>query len=99
MSEQNSHKLYHLPASEHVNCTVCGLKDLCIPCGLSEDALAELDSATKYKHKLERDESIFRAGDVATSIFAVRSGSFKTTMSNSDGAEQVTGFYLPGELV
>jgi CRP/FNR family transcriptional regulator len=99
MSDQLTNKIYHLPTNEQVSCTACGLKDLCIPCGLTEDALKELDSATKYKHKFERDDSIFRAGEVATSIFAVRSGSFKTTMSNSDGAEQVTGFYLPGELV
>ena len=44
-------------------------------------------------------EHIYRTGDGFTSIFAVRSGSIKTYLLDDDGVEQVTGFYLPGEIL
>jgi len=82
-----------------VECTSCGLANLCIPHGLTSDELNNLDSIVKNKKKLDRDEALFHAGDKITPIFAVRSGSFKTSITSKEGAEQITGFYLPGEIV
>ena len=38
-------------------------------------------------------------GEPLKSVFAVRSGSFKTYLTNPDGTEQIIGFSLPGELL
>jgi CRP/FNR family transcriptional regulator len=82
-----------------VSCGSCSLSELCLPRGLSATELDELDNVVHHKRKLERGSYLFRAGAELKAIYAVRSGSLKTTLSTSDGAEQVTGFHLPGELL
>ena len=41
---------------------------------------------------------MYFSGDPFTSVYAVRSGSIKCFCIDSDGREQVTGFYFPGEV-
>ena len=53
----------------------------------------------KRSRPIHAGEHIYRTGDGFTSIFAVRSGSIKTYLLDDDGVEQVTGFYLPGEIL
>ncbi len=85
--------------SKRVECATCGLSNLCIPHGLTPEELNNLDSIVKTKRKMERDEILYHAGEADTPIFAVSSGSFKTSITSEDGAEQITGFFLPGEIV
>ena len=85
--------------AKKVECAVCGLSNLCIPHGLTVEELENLDSIVKTKRRLERDDILYHAGAEVTPIYAVSSGSFKTSITNQDGAEQITGFYLPGEIV
>lgn len=87
------------PRTKKVECSVCGLADLCIPQGLSNEELANLDTMIKTKKRLERDDTLYHAGDAGAPIYAVSSGSFKTAIISADGTEQITGFFLPGELV
>ncbi|TNF96024.1 MAG: fumarate/nitrate reduction transcriptional regulator Fnr [Gammaproteobacteria bacterium] len=99
MFGQYASKVFAGPAVQGESCSICGLAGICIPRGLSQRELEALDSITKYKHELKKDDFLFHAGNIATSIYTVRSGSFKTTINNRDGSEQVTGFFLPGELI
>ena len=41
----------------------------------------------------------FRSGDAFQSLYAVRTGFFKTCVSSEDGRDQVTGFQMAGELL
>lgn len=82
-----------------VSCGSCSLSELCLPKGLTSEELKELDVIVRHTRKVDRGEYLYRSGEPLKSIYAVRSGSFKTTISNKDGAEQVTGFQLPGELM
>ncbi|MEM7209234.1 MAG: fumarate/nitrate reduction transcriptional regulator Fnr [Pseudomonadota bacterium] len=82
-----------------VSCSSCSLSELCLPRGLSSAELNELDNSIEHKYKCERDAHLFRSGDPLRAIYAVRSGSFKATVLTGEGAEQVVGFYLPGELL
>lgn len=86
-------------ADVKVSCSSCSLSELCLPRGLSESELTELDSAIEHKYQCDRDAYLFRSGDPLHAIYAVRSGSFKATASTVEGVEQVVGFYLPGELL
>jgi len=86
-------------SGKKVECAACGLAELCIPHGLTSDELDNLDTIVKTKRRLERDEILFHAGDKDNPIFAVSSGSMKTSVTNEEGSEQITGFYLPGEIV
>jgi CRP/FNR family transcriptional regulator len=59
----------------------------------------KVDNIIKRSRPIQAGEHIYRTGDGFTSIFAVRSGSIKTYLLDDDGVEQVTGFYLPGEIL
>jgi CRP/FNR family transcriptional regulator len=59
----------------------------------------QFDELIQHKRPVKRGGYIFRAGTPMRSLFAVRAGSFKTTVLHDDGREQVTGFYMAGELM
>lgn len=48
---------------------------------------------------MRKGEHLFHAGQEFHSVYAVRSGTIKTYSSTEEGEEQVTGFYLPGEIL
>ncbi|HVL00486.1 MAG TPA: fumarate/nitrate reduction transcriptional regulator Fnr [Dongiaceae bacterium] len=83
----------------NVSCTDCSLNPICLPVAVKEKELDELDSIIKRSRPMKKGEHLFRAGDPFQSIFAVRSGTIKTYSVTEDGEEQVTGFYLPGEVL
>lgn len=82
-----------------VACGDCDLYSLCLPVGVDRSELEEVDRIIKRRRPIQRGEQLFATGSPFHSIFAVRSGSIKTFTFTEDGREQVTGFFLPGELV
>lgn len=52
----------------------------------------------KERH-LARGDYLFHASGTFESLFAVRSGMLKVSVLTEDGREQITGFFLPGDLV
>lgn len=80
-------------------CRGCSLRQLCLPVGVSLEDLQRLEAIVKRSRALPRGKHVFRLGDRFRAVFAVRSGSIKTYTVTESGAEQVTGFHLPGELI
>ena len=85
--------------SLNVSCSDCSLNPICLPVAVKEQQLNELDDIIKRSKPLKKGEHLFRASDGFESIYAVRSGTIKTYTVSEDGEEQVTGFYLPGEVL
>jgi CRP/FNR family transcriptional regulator len=82
-----------------VSCAACRLADLCLPYGLHENEVEQLATIVKNKRPLRANEYLYSQGDPGLSLYAVKSGSFRSFITNSDGVEQTIGFYLPGELM
>ncbi len=80
-------------------CSNCNLHELCLPFGLSHQELEKLDQLVSSGRRVKRGEHLYRANDPFDSIYAVRSGFFKTDVLLEDGREQVTGFQMAGELL
>ncbi len=80
-----------------VACSSCNLRELCLPVGMSKPQLEQLDSLVATRRSVKRGEALFRAGDAFQSLYAVRTGFFKTCVASEDGREQVTGFQMAGE--
>lgn len=80
-------------------CSRCSLSEICLCSGLGEKELARLDQLLQYRKKVRSAEHLFRAGDTLHSLFAIRSGFFKTYLLYADGRQQVTGFQMCGEIV
>jgi len=82
-----------------VACSSCNLRELCLPVGMSNDQLDQLDTMVATRRSVARGDTLFRAGDDFQSLYAVRTGFFKTCVSSEDGRDQVTGFQMAGELL
>jgi CRP/FNR family transcriptional regulator, anaerobic regulatory protein len=82
-----------------VACSNCNLRELCLPVGFSERELDRLDSMVATRRTVHRGDLLFRSGDAFESLYAVRTGFFKTRVSSEDGRDQVTGFQMAGELL
>ena len=82
-----------------VACSDCNLRELCLPVGFSGPELERLDSLVATRRTLRRGELLFHSGDTFESLYAVRTGFFKTRLSSADGRDQVTGFQMAGELL
>jgi CRP/FNR family transcriptional regulator len=82
-----------------VSCCDCSLTDLCLPRGMNDAELAELDKIVRHLPPLQPGQHLYHPGDASRSLFAVRSGALKNYCITESGDEQVLGFTLPGELV
>jgi CRP/FNR family transcriptional regulator len=82
-----------------VACSNCNLRELCMPMGLSQEELNRVDELVASRRKIKRGTPLFRAGDKFTSLYAIRTGFFKTCIVAEDGRDQVTGFQMAGEVI
>jgi CRP/FNR family transcriptional regulator len=82
-----------------VSCTSCNLRELCLPAGLCIDDLERVENIVYARRRIKRGEALFNAGAPFNAVYAIRSGFFKTSVVDREGREQVTGFFMGGELV
>jgi len=52
-----------------------------------------------HRNPVRKGESLYRTGDPFKSLYAIRSGFFKTNILHEDGRSQVTGFQMSGEIL
>lgn len=82
-----------------VSCAQCTVLELCLPLGLSAEEAKLLDRLIVQRFKVKKGAALYHSGDPLRSLYAVRVGSFKTSVLSIDGREQVTGFQMPGETL
>ena len=82
-----------------VACSNCNLRELCMPMGLSDHDLNRLDELVTVRRKIKRGSTLFSNGEKFTSLYAIRTGFFKTCLASEDGRDQVTGFQMAGEII
>ena len=70
-----------------------------MPLGLSNTELERLDDVVANRRKVKRGALLFRNGEKFQSLFAIRTGFFKTCIASEDGRDQVTGFQMAGEII
>jgi CRP/FNR family transcriptional regulator len=87
------------PQTIKVACSNCNLRELCMPLGLSPAELEKIDDVVASRRKVKRGSTLFRNGEKFTSLYAIRTGFFKTCVASEDGRDQVTGFQMAGEVV
>ena len=88
-----------MPSKFEVTCASCNLRELCLPAGLCAEDIARAENLVYARRRVKRGESLFKAGGEFNAVYAIRSGFFKTSLVDGEGREQVTGFFMGGELV
>lgn len=96
MSNPDLIECHHAP---QVNCAECRLSAICLPISLALDDIAKLDDIVQRGRPLQKGQALYDAGEDFKSVYALRSGAIKTSTTSSDGEQQITGFYLPGEII
>ncbi len=82
-----------------IACSNCNLRELCMPIGLSAEELKRVDELVTRRPIIKRGTTLFHNGEKFTSVYAIRSGFFKTSVTTEDGRDQVTGFQMAGEIM
>ncbi len=80
-------------------CSSCSLKEICLPVGLQSSDFDKLNAVIKQSRRLKKGEYLFHVGEPFQSLYAIRTGFFKTSVNTHDGRDQVTGFFMSGELM
>jgi len=80
-------------------CGGCSIRELCLPAGLNDQEVLLLDQHMAHRNPVRKGESLYRTGDSFKSLYAIRSGFFKTNILHEDGRSQVTGFQMSGEIL
>lgn len=72
---------------------------LCTSSPIGTRAHERLNTAVHCVRIVHRGRALYRPGDTFGSIYAVRTGSFKTMIMHHEGREQVTGFSIVGDTL
>ena len=70
-----------------------------MPMGLSDQDLDRIDQLVAVRKKIKKGEFLFHSGSPFKSIYAIRTGFFKTSVTTEDGRDQVSGFQMAGEII
>ena len=81
------------------SCSNCSLRELCMPMGLNSEQMQRIDDIVATRRKVKRGARLFHNGEAFTSLYAIRTGFFKTCVATEDGRDQVTGFQMAGEII
>lgn len=94
----SKHKVVELKA-HCASCMQCKVRELCLPSGLSEEEIREVDRAIERRSLLKPGEPLFQLDQPFRRLYMVHAGSIKSFTIDSEGKERVIGFHLPGELL
>lgn len=91
--------IHHCAHDKKVSCGSCRLNTICLPISFHIEDIDRLNQIVQRGKPLQKGEYLYRAHDPFHAVFAIRSGAVKAVSLSNNGEEQVTGFYLPGEVV
>ena len=80
-------------------CAQCNACNLCVSFSEGNRINACLDESIKQQKIIGRGEYVFKEHRPFKSLFSVRSGAIKTYAETSNGEIQITGIYMPGEII
>lgn len=82
-----------------IQCQKCSISQLCLPFALNDSELNQLDNIIQRKKPYQKKQKLVEAGQSFKSLYAVRSGSFKSYTVSGNGEEQIIAFHLPGDII
>lgn len=80
-------------------CSQCSLRELCLPAGLDQAELEQVDQLVNRRRTVRRGEHLHHTGDPLQALYAIRTGFMKSLVLHEHGLEQVAGFHMAGDLL
>lgn len=81
------------------SCETCAIRSHCLSANMNNVDLNRFQENRAQLRIVRKGEQLYHAGAPFEALYVVRSGTIKATSAVTDGTEQISGFYLPGELV
>ena len=75
------------------------LPRLALTAGLDPDEMSRIDHLTATRIRFTKGSALYRYGDGFGALYAIRTGSCKTSVFAPDGLEQVAGYHIVGETI
>lgn len=88
-----------LPTSMEVTCKNCGFGSICLPRGLTQSEIEQLEGVVHRRKVLHKGDFLFRSGETFQGLIAIKSGMAKLTFQDAQGQEHILAVLLPGELL
>ncbi|MGK5040473.1 helix-turn-helix domain-containing protein [Janthinobacterium sp. GB1R12] len=91
-----------LPAKNFISgntCAKCSSRLRCLPYGLDERSVAQIDRIIGKRHWVERNELLLRVGEPFSCLYIIHGGQFKTFRDSAHGKQHVMGFHMAGEIL
>jgi len=82
-----------------VTCATCMHRPACLTGGVPAQDLEKVAKVVTLRRRIRRREALFNAGDQFRGLYAICSGSFKSSVVDAEGHGRVTGFPGPGEVL
>jgi len=82
-----------------LRCSRCSVRGLCLPSGLAGRNVEDLDDLVYATRRIPAGEMLIRAGSPFRSLYAIRTGFFKSYTEQQGRPDRVTGFQMAGEIV
>ena len=80
-------------------CAHCPRIKLCLPAALTADEIQTFAQLIDGQRRLKNGDVLYHAGNPFQALYAIRSGSFKTSLLAEDGREQVASYHMQGEII
>lgn len=80
-------------------CRECRVNGLCLPTGLPVHDNSCLGTLIGPRLRIRKGAALYNANDALTTLYAVRCGSFKTSLTTPEGQGVVINFWMPGDVL
>ncbi len=81
------------------SCSNCSMREICLPMGVGKQDIDRLENLVQNSKIHHQNDVVIRQDDAFHTLYAVKSGMYKSVKLNSDVEEYVVGFHLPGEII
>jgi CRP-like cAMP-binding protein len=84
--------------SEKVNCHECGSRSQSLLCSLKSAELTTIDESKFHQH-FKAGQNLFYAGNPASGVFCILSGTVKLEVQDDEGKTQIAQVYSKGGMI
>ena len=80
-----------------ISCISCNARKFCWPQNISDFETARVNRTVHLRKSIKKGTSLINVGMAFHSIYVIRSGFFKTSISTGNGQEHLLGFQMMGD--